>query len=86
LDREHARNVEGFPDLVVNGGLVTLLLTEFLRQDLGVVPHRITVRHLAPLFCRRPITMTADPVDGGWKLKAFDVHHQLAIEMEVQSE
>jgi 3-methylfumaryl-CoA hydratase len=32
LDRSHAREVEGFPDLVVNGGLATLLLTEFLRR------------------------------------------------------
>ena len=36
IDRDHAREVEGFPDLVVNGGLATLLLTEFLRRDLGV--------------------------------------------------
>lgn len=85
LDREHARNIEGFPDLVVNGGLATLLLTEFLRQDLGVTPRSIAVRHLAPLYCQRPITLTADPVDGGWKLKAYDDRHQLAIEMEVQA-
>ncbi|MCP6135008.1 hypothetical protein NL393_38110, partial [Klebsiella pneumoniae] len=31
LDRDYARTVEGFPDLVVNGGLTALLLTEYLR-------------------------------------------------------
>jgi len=61
LDRDHARTVEGFPDLVVNGGLCTLLLTEFLRQDLGVTPAALSVRHLAPLYCNRPVTLTADP-------------------------
>jgi 3-methylfumaryl-CoA hydratase len=83
LDRHHAREVEGFPDLVVNGGLATLLLTEFLRQDLGVTPSALTVRHVAPLYCNRPVTLTADPVDGRWQLKAFDDRHRLSIEMTV---
>ena len=83
LDRDHARTVEGFPDLVVNGGLCTLLLTEFLRRDLGVTPAAIAVRHLAPLYCDRPITLTADPVDGRWRLQAFDDQNRLAVEMEV---
>lgn len=83
LDRDHARTVEGFPDLVVNGGLCTLLLTEFLRRDLGVTPAAIAVRHLAPLYCNRPITLTADPVDGRWRLQAFDDQNRLAVEMEV---
>jgi 3-methylfumaryl-CoA hydratase len=88
LDRDHARTVEGFPDLVVNGGLCTLLLTEFLRRDLGVVPAALSVRHLAPLYCNRPVTLTADPepdtADGRWRLKAFDDQHRLAVEMEVK--
>jgi 3-methylfumaryl-CoA hydratase len=54
LDRDYARTVEGLPDLVVNGGLTTLLLTEFLRSDLGLTPAEITVKHTAPLFCDRP--------------------------------
>ena len=38
IDRAYARDVEGLPDLVVNGGLATLLLTEFLRVELGLSP------------------------------------------------
>ncbi len=83
LDRDHARQVEGFPDLVVNGGLATLLLTEFLRQDLGVAPVTIAVRHVAPLYCNRAITLTADPAGAGWHLQAFDDQHRLAVDMEV---
>ncbi len=83
LDREHARQVEGFPDLVVNGGLATLLLTEFLRRDLAVTPATLTVRHVAPLYCNRAMTLTADLVAGKWKLKAFDDQHRLAVAMEV---
>lgn len=83
LDREHARAVEGFPDLVVNGGLATLLLTEFLRRDLSVVPGALTVRHVAPLYCNRPVTLTADQQAGRWQLKALDDLNRLAVDMEV---
>lgn len=83
LDREHARGVEGFPDLVVNGGLSTLLLTEFLRLDLGVLPASIAVRHVAPLYCNRAITLAAEQVGKRWLLKAFDDQHQLTVAMEV---
>jgi 3-methylfumaryl-CoA hydratase len=83
LDRDHAREVEGFADLVVNGGLATLLLTEFLRRDLGVTPAAIAVRHVAPLYCNRAITLAADQVGDRWLLKAFDDQHRLAVDMEV---
>ena len=83
IDKAHARDVEGFPDLVVNGGLATLLLTEFLRRDVGVVPAAIKVRHVAPLFCSRPITLAADRHGERWQLTAFDDRNKPAVHMEV---
>jgi 3-methylfumaryl-CoA hydratase len=83
IDRGHARDVEGFPDLVVNGGLATLLLTEFLRRDLGVQPAALKVRHLMPLYCNRPVTLAADRHGERWLLKAYDDRHRLAVDMEV---
>jgi 3-methylfumaryl-CoA hydratase len=62
LDRAYAQVVEGFPDLVVNGGLTTLLMTEFLRQ-LGHTPVAATLKYSAPLYCNRPIVLTADRTD-----------------------
>jgi 3-methylfumaryl-CoA hydratase len=85
IDRAHARNVEGFPDLVVNGGLATLLLTEFLRQEIGVVPTAFHARHVSPLFCGSPITMVADKIDVKWRLRAYDNRSTLAVDMEVQT-
>jgi 3-methylfumaryl-CoA hydratase len=86
IDRSHARHVEGFPDLVVNGGLVTLLLTEFLRRDLGIVPTSLKVRHITPLFCGRPITMVANQTDAKkWRLQAYDHRSTLAVDMEVDT-
>ena len=87
LDRAHARDVEGFPDLVVNGGLATLLLTEFLRLDLKLRPRSIAVRHVLPLYCNRSITLTANRIDGmadKWRLQALDELQRLAVDMEVE--
>lgn len=84
LDRDFARNTEGFPDLVVNGGLVTLLLTEFLRTEESVAPAAITARHVAPLFCGRPVVLGAEKVDGRWLLRAFDDAGRLAVDIEVE--
>lgn len=85
IDRAHARNVEGFPDLIVNGGLVTLLLTEFLRNEIGMKPSALRVRHLAPLYCGSPITMVANQVNSKWHLQAFDIRSILSVDMEVET-
>lgn len=59
FDRDYATRIEGHPDLVVNGGLATLLATEFLRQDHGLRVKTLTARHLAPLYVNRPLTIFA---------------------------
>jgi 3-methylfumaryl-CoA hydratase len=82
LDRNYAQNVEGLPDLVVNGGLATLLLTEFMRTDLGLVITEIKVKHVAPLFCGRKMTLYTEgsPINGQFKI--FDENNAIAVEME----
>ncbi len=83
IDRGWARDVEGLPDLVVNGGLATLLLMEFLRNELKLDPVRVKAKHTAPLYCGRPITLTADREETGWRARAFDDLGTLAVDMEV---
>jgi 3-methylfumaryl-CoA hydratase len=91
IDRGWARDVEGLPDLVVNGGLVSLLIMEFLRHDLGLVPVGVKAKHTAPLYCGRPITLTADREQTRWRARAFaglgaglgDDLGVLAVDMEV---
>lgn len=82
LDRDYARTVEGLPDLVVNGGLATLLLTEFIRTEVGLALTDITVKHTAPLYCGRPLTLTADRGEIGWQLAIFDDTNRVAVAME----
>jgi 3-methylfumaryl-CoA hydratase len=85
LDRAYAREVEGLPDLVVNGGLITLFLTEFLRNEMGLRPRRIRTRHKAPLYCGRLMTLTAASRIGDTvQLFAFDEVGTLATEMQAE--
>jgi 3-methylfumaryl-CoA hydratase len=84
LDRNFARETEGFPDLVVNGGLATLLLTEFLRLELKGAFTSLTAKHVAPLFCGRPISLWGERQDDGWLLRAFDDNGVLAVDIEAR--
>jgi 3-methylfumaryl-CoA hydratase len=84
LDVNYTREIEGLPDLVVNGGLATLFMTEFLRLDLGLEPKEITVKHLAPLYCQRPMTLSANRNESDWQLVVYDEKFQKAIEAIVK--
>ena len=85
LDRDHARSVEGLPDLVVNGGLISLLATEFLRDQTGVEPKALTARHLAPLYCNHPIKFCASRSEMGWHVRVLDHRGVRAAEIEVKA-
>jgi 3-methylfumaryl-CoA hydratase len=84
LDKEYVRNIEGLPDLVVNGGLTTLLLNEFMRADLGLDIAEIKVKHLAPLFCGKKMLLAAEPGETNWQLKIYDNNNVLAVEMDAR--
>jgi 3-methylfumaryl-CoA hydratase len=82
LDKDYTRNIEGLTDLVVNGGLATLLLTEFVRTEIGFEIDNIKVKHIAPLFCGKTLTLAAEQNDTNWQLKIFDTNNTVAVEME----
>jgi len=84
LDRDYARDVEGYPDLVVNGGLTTLLLTEFARCELGIVPSALRMKNTAPLFSGRLLTLAASRESSGWRLRAHDEFGTVAADAEVE--
>jgi 3-methylfumaryl-CoA hydratase len=82
LDRTFARETEGFPDLVVNGGITTLLMTELVRTELAMGISAIKVTNKMPLFVDRPITVKAYKMEGGIRLIALNERLQIAAEME----
>ncbi len=45
----------------------------------------LTARHVAPLYCNRPVTLAADRAGQGWLIKAFDDCNRLAVEMNVET-
>jgi 3-methylfumaryl-CoA hydratase len=91
LDRDYARNVEGFPDLVVNGGLIALLITEFARLDLGLSIRSLNIKYQAPLFCDRPAKLSASRLAGNsqsssWQINVHDDRGAIAAEAKVEAE
>jgi 3-methylfumaryl-CoA hydratase len=65
-DADYARGVEGYPALVVNGGLTTLLLLEaaLRHEPAGVRIASYEARTLRPLFCGRSATLSGTAPDG----------------------
>ncbi|MGJ7493342.1 hypothetical protein [Variovorax sp. ZT4R33] len=86
INRQYAQDVEGLPDLVVNGGLITLLMTEFVAHDLAAIPLRLQTRHFAPLYCDRPLTLVAEQVGPVWRVGALDDQGVLCARMEVETQ
>jgi 3-methylfumaryl-CoA hydratase len=80
LDRNFAQNIEGLPDLVVNGGLATLLITEFARNELNCNLAEIKVKHVAPLYCNRPFTIAMEANE----IKIYDDKNEIAIVVETR--
>lgn len=83
IDREYARNVEGFPDLVVNGGLSALFITEFARVELGLIPLSLKIKYTSPLICDRPLTLSATRQSGNWSFSVYDDKNLVVAVIEV---
>jgi 3-methylfumaryl-CoA hydratase len=85
LDRDFAREAEGYPDLVVNGGITTLLMTEHARREFRLASGTITVTNKIPLFANRPITFMADHTSTGPRIVTLDADGVLAAQMDIQA-
>ena len=83
-DLPYASGVEGYPALVVNGGLVTLMLYELLRSHADPAVRRMSSRNMRPLFAGRPIRLEGEPVQGGARLQVLDDSSAVAISAQVE--
>ncbi|MBR0666439.1 hypothetical protein GXW71_18915 [Roseomonas hellenica] len=78
-DADYARGEEGYPALVVNGGLTTLMLLEAASRRAGGRPLlRYAARTVRPLFCGRAATLNG----AGAALWAADAEGALALTIE----
>lgn len=82
-DHPYATAREGYPALVVNGGLPTLWLSELFKREAGREPTAVTARNVAPLFCRRPVALHAQ-AGAPWRLWASDDTGRVAIEAQIE--
>ena len=83
-DLPYATAAEGYPGLVVNGGIVPAFLTELFRTRAGREPAMVTTRNIAPLFCGRAVRLCAEPGDPEWRLWAEDDGGRLAVELQIR--
>jgi len=83
-DADYARDAEGYPALVANGGLSTLLLLEAAVRRSGRAIAGFAARTLSPLFCGRPLALcgTVPESEGRALLWAADDTEAVALRVE----
>ncbi len=83
-DAPYTTGHEGYPALVVNGGIPVLLLLDLFRDHAGREPGSMAVRNLVPLLCGRPLRLCAVPGNTEWQLWAEDDAGRRAVEARMQ--
>ncbi|WP_419934258.1 FAS1-like dehydratase domain-containing protein [Candidatus Palauibacter sp.] len=78
-DRDYARGVELYPDLVVHGPLTALLLADLATRRSGRSLRTLTCRARRPMLVDRPITIEGDPTDREVSLRALDATGALTM-------
>jgi 3-methylfumaryl-CoA hydratase len=85
-DHRYVTGTEGYPDLVMNGGLTTLLAYELARAHAKTPIRTMASRNVRALFVNRPIHFGGEPSADGKsaKLWAADKDGALALTAEAQ--
>lgn len=84
-DRDYAINAEGYPGLVVNGGLTTLSLLELAREALARPIGGYRMKALTPLFEGEEVQLCAAPTETGASLWAKGHDGRIAMTIEVDA-
>ena len=85
-DLPYVTKVEGYPGLVMNGGLTTLLVFELARTHASTPIRHISSRNVRALFVNQPITIAGEPsIDNRTaKLWAQNADGALALTAEAE--
>ncbi len=83
-DYPYATGPEGYPGLIVNGGLTALLLLEMVKAIAGKPMTDIKMRNRRPLICDHRAKLCAAPSGDGWLLWAEDELGRMALEASAQ--
>ena len=85
-DQPYVTRAEGYPDLVMNGGLTTLLVLELARTHASTAVTHLSSRNVRPLFVNQPLTLCGEPSPDNKtaKLWALDQDGALALSAEAE--
>ena len=85
-DYPYVTAVEGYPNLVMNWALTTLLVFELARANAATPLKFITTRNVRPMFVNRPITVCGEPAADGKSAKLWAVDDQNALSLSATAE
>ena len=78
-DLAYARS-EGYPALLVNGTVPTMLLLDMFRAHVGGEPAGLSSRNLAPILCGETLTLTLSGEGDRWTMRAHGPSGKVALE------
>jgi 3-methylfumaryl-CoA hydratase len=85
-DHPYVTQTEGYPNLVMNGGLTTLLAFELAREHAATPLKFISSRNVRPMFVNRPLTVCGEPAAGGKRAKLWVVDENGALALNATAE
>jgi 3-methylfumaryl-CoA hydratase len=85
-DQPYVTGTEGYPALVMNGGLTTLLVFELARAKAGGPLRHMASRNVRPLFVDRPITLCGEPSADGRSAKLWAEDDTGAVALSATAE
>jgi 3-methylfumaryl-CoA hydratase len=85
-DHPYVTGVEGYPTLVMNGGLTTLLVVELARANAASPLRYMASRNVKPLFVNRAITLCGEPAADGRSAKLWAEDDTGAVALSATAE
>ncbi|MBI3043598.1 MAG: MaoC family dehydratase N-terminal domain-containing protein [Betaproteobacteria bacterium] len=85
-DKPYVTQTEGYPDLIMNGGLTTLLVFELARTRASTPMRHITSRNVRALFVNQPITFGGEPSADNKSAKLWALNADGALALTAEAE
>jgi len=85
-DHPYVTKTEGYPNLVMNGGLTTLLVYELARAHAAGPIRHIVSRNVRALFVDRPIRLGGEPSTDGRKARLWAADDTGALALSAEAE
>jgi len=85
-DLPYVTQVEGYPGLIMNGGLTTLLVFELARTHASTPLRFISSRNVRALFVNQPITIAGEPSTDNKTAKLWALNPDGALALSAEAE